>query len=432
VFKKKEEKPKEEEKTSETKPAAFSFVKQKVSGKQEVEDVTRHSMPAVVSKPEQSAKGGGFNFIKQKATATVNEQHNSGDSSKTPSSIAVSLNLGGQEQSGDINTYGNIDQFLTENATNLADGPSGGYKVPSVNGSQKDNISSHDAEDNRSEKKVETKAVPASTKSFNFIKKHKETVDDSKSQKTEEIINETSDIKSLKSLGIGHTDTLSITQEDDFRSAKYKTHSTTDIKDIPRGYEFTRSTKEITSIPKPMPSPQNNLNPQQIKSKCEADLQKNEDSFENLIVRIHNQKLKLRAKEVLKEELTTELEQCILKEEEAIQNNDFDAAQEIENHICELRDRIESVAAQVTDLGREMSSLRDNELLLIRNKTKVVDESMNAFNKLKSNQEYELETFQNNDINKHKNDNIKIKKLKEKLEILNNNLENEKSVSVNV
>jgi hypothetical protein len=415
VFKKKEEATKDEEKVPENKPGAFSFVKHKALPKQESEDLTRHSMQAKTDGPVK----GSFNFIK-KATGTSN--NNDSNNTNSGSSIAVSVNLNNQEQNADINTYGNIDQFLTENATNL-----GNNKANITNTDVKDNFSSNDVgagnnDDNRSEKKLETK--PSGTgKSFNFIKKQKEIhQDETKSQKTEEIY-EPSDMKSLKSLRINNTDALSMTNEDDVKSLKHKTSSASDMK-----ITAVKSTKELVNVNKP-PTPTNLNNPEKIKSKCEADLQKNEESFENLVVKIHTLKLKLKAKEILKEELNSELEQNIQKEEEAIQNNDFDTAQDIENNVCELRDRIEAIALQITELNKDMTGLRDNELLLIRNKTKVIEESMNAFNKLKSNQEYELETFQNNDINKHKNDHIKIKKLKEKLEILHTNLENEKSVN---
>jgi hypothetical protein len=63
---------------------------------------------------------------------------------------------------------------------------------------------------------------------------------------------------------------------------------------------------------------------------------------------------------------------------------------------------------------------------LIKNKTKLLDETYNAFNKLKKSGEYELETLSNTEISKHKNDNIKIKKLKEKLDFLKSNLDSDK------
>jgi len=124
--------------------------------------------------------------------------------------------------------------------------------------------------------------------------------------------------------------------------------------------------------------------------------------------------------------LNEKLQEIINKEEEAINNNDFDEAQVIENKVSEIRELIQENKASIEDIQKQMIDLREQEIQLIKKKAKILEESFNVFNKIKKSGEYELETFKNTEISRNKNDSIKIKKLKEKLDFLNSNLESDK------
>jgi hypothetical protein len=120
------------------------------------------------------------------------------------------------------------------------------------------------------------------------------------------------------------------------------------------------------------------------------------------------------------------LEELALKEEEAINKNDFEEAQVIENKISDIKSEIKEINKETSDTEKAMIKLREEELVQIKNKSKILEETYNAFNKIKKSGEYELEKFRNTEVSKHKNDNIKIKKLKEKLDFLKSNLDSDK------
>jgi hypothetical protein len=408
-----------------------------VPPKQEEDDnITRHTMPASISNKDESTKGQsakGFNFIKAKTPIT-----NPPESTNTVSSANVSVKENSTTENIDyFSGFGNIDQFLTENANILGNNTSSNNTGTVDDIAVSNEISSRKlTDDNKSVNKVETNtttAKPTAAKvGFNFIKKQKDVQDgDTKSSykaEEKEIVNENTEVKSFKSLRLGHADNTSVSMDDESKHAssvkqepiEHRKESTADLFKLKDSKISSKSTTNIPSL----------NNPEKIKAKLESDILKNEELFENLIVKMHSLKVKLSQKETEKAELISEKTDYTHREEEAIANNDFEEAEAIENYISELNSKIDKITSDIENFNKDMVSLRDNELLIIRSRMKVIDESMAAFGKLKTSQEYEFETFQNNDINKHKNDNIRIKKLKEKLEILQSSLENDKAVNI--
>jgi hypothetical protein len=152
------------------------------------------------------------------------------------------------------------------------------------------------------------------------------------------------------------------------------------------------------------------------------------DALDNLIYKIHNIKIKIKEKNREAVKLDELLQINLHKEEEAIHNNDFDKAQEIENTICETREKLSKIKINLEELNKEMSKLRDSELVVLRHRAKVVDESINSANQLHKTKQNEMIEFQNKESKKHSSDNIKITKLKEKLDFLQSNLKTEKDV----
>ncbi len=160
------------------------------------------------------------------------------------------------------------------------------------------------------------------------------------------------------------------------------------------------------------------------------DLMQSKDTFDNLIYKLHNVKIKIKDKLKETKNLEELLDINIHKEEEAIHNNDFDRAQEIENTICETRERLSNIRLTLEELNKEMSKLRDSELIVIRHRAKVLEESINSTNLLHKTKQNEMIDYQNKESKKHTGDNVKITKLKEKLDFLQSNLKTEKDVFI--
>jgi chromosome segregation ATPase len=149
--------------------------------------------------------------------------------------------------------------------------------------------------------------------------------------------------------------------------------------------------------------------------------------MKDLFIKFHNLKKIRILKEKEKINLKIELEHLTYLENLAIESNDFDEAQAIENKIIELKDRLHKIDEDKDSYNNELLELRNEELKILKNKENLLEETSNKLLKLKSKQQKEIDNFTNNELSKHKNDNIKIKKLVEKLQFLKTDLEEKKS-----
>jgi hypothetical protein len=167
-----------------------------------------------------------------------------------------------------------------------------------------------------------------------------------------------------------------------------------------------------------------------VKARVASEIEKNQESFNMLVKKIRNLRVRLANQENELRKPTLEIEELLKKENEAIQINDFDEAQNIEVKLEECRKHVEKINLMIEESKKEMQKLREQELNLLKTKQKLVAEASESYKKAKQGSEMELETFQNNDINKHRNDKIKINKLKEKLDFLKNNLDVDRTVKI--
>jgi hypothetical protein len=147
-----------------------------------------------------------------------------------------------------------------------------------------------------------------------------------------------------------------------------------------------------------------------------------------LIIKIKNLRTKISDQENDLNFLYTEINKLTIKENEAIDNNDFDEAHNIEIILCDKRNQAIDMKKLIEESQKEMILFREEELIIIKNKQRILEEGQQNFKIIKLSQENELENFQNDELNTHKNDNIKIIKLKKKLDIIKNNLDTDKTV----
>jgi len=164
-----------------------------------------------------------------------------------------------------------------------------------------------------------------------------------------------------------------------------------------------------------------------IRANIKESKKKNEDFLKEILIKIHLIKTVIYNKEDILKSKNQELETVLNNQVIATENNDFDEAQELENYATKIKDVIKDLKRILSENEREMVLLREQEILCIKQRIKVYEDSQNILQNLKQSQESELDHFVNTNISKHKNDKIKIKKMNEKLEILKSNLETKKS-----
>ncbi len=405
-IKKAEEEPKPKEETNMNQ--TFSFVKKTTNTE---------------NKPPEAGKG--FSFIK-KTTPGVNESFNN----DIPETRQSDSNI-------NISNFNNLDQFLSEN----------------------ENILLGRKEEEKIEQKVEQEPVKPSfgfikkeepkKGGFNFIKK-KDVVEEKQTD------NDISEIKSIYSQTNNFVnDDISVNLEEETQKSAHNT-SYVDNRSVQEGLRAVysgsvKSDKAETNEGRiAMAYEEKIQEPPKTSSKKELehvvtikrediispkakveDMLQSKDALDNLIYKIHNIKVKIKDKNKEVKVLEELLEINIHKEEEAIHNNDFDRAQEIENTICETRERLSKIKLSLEELNKEMSKLRNSELIVIRHRTKVLEESINSANQLFKTRQNEMIEFENKESKKHSSDNIKITKLKEKLDFLQANLKTEKDVKYN-
>ncbi len=169
-----------------------------------------------------------------------------------------------------------------------------------------------------------------------------------------------------------------------------------------------------------------------IRANIKDSMKKNEDNLKDIIIKIHLIKTVIYAKEDSLNNKKKELDTVLSNQQVATENNDFDEAQELENHATCIKDFIRDLKKVLQENEKEMVTLREQELACIKQRIKVFEEAQATLKKLKNRQDEDLENFVNNNIYRHKNDKIKIKKMNEKLEILKQNLETKKSVFLHV
>lgn len=109
--------------------------------------------------------------------------------------------------------------------------------------------------------------------------------------------------------------------------------------------------------------------------------------------------------------------------QDAIENEDYEKAALIEEELSNKIAKEDSYKQELEKLNKDLTQLRERELMYYSLSAKAYNDIKDAFTKMKIVMDKELEDFKTKDISKQKNTQFKIKKMKEKLENLSQNLE---------
>jgi hypothetical protein len=446
-----------------TKGTGFDFLK-----KRHPDSIT-NSDPNISNNSKEdsntaSNKANNFKFIKSKnTTVNVISPASNKELNNNLADIASSGLIGNSANSDSASKksdFVNLDNLLNEKENYFNSILNADLSTNHLNNQNVLNSSSHIITNNEKEETSDNKDIsphiinnpPEVKKSFGFLKKKVEgktentgnilqsklnpdpTLDAALTQDNN-VKDEDWDNRSFKSLKINNnikSDNIFMNIEEDNKSIKNMGDTScisNPMKESPSNKAPSYSFNKRDNEPKPTSNNVFNFLPQpeQMKKRCYEDIAKSEESYKDIILNFYNVKVKLRTKEEELKKIHKESESLYEREEEAIANNEFDEAQSIENLITANKRRVEGIQATIKKYKEEMNTYREHELLNQRKRLKILDETLTSFKKMKSQQDYELESFQNTDLNKHKNDNIKIKKLKEKLDFLKTNLDSDKN-----
>lgn len=164
-----------------------------------------------------------------------------------------------------------------------------------------------------------------------------------------------------------------------------------------------------------------------MKKICYKDFIQEIIQMKDLYIKFHNLKQIKDFKTLEKEKLNNELKVLILLEDQAISKNDFEEAEIIENKIVEIRTNLEKLESDRENFYSEMINLREEELKMYKNSEKILVDTSKKLSQLKLHLEKEIESFNNNELVKHKNEGITIKNLVEKLQFLKSDIEENKA-----
>jgi hypothetical protein len=137
--------------------------------------------------------------------------------------------------------------------------------------------------------------------------------------------------------------------------------------------------------------------------------------------------LKLNSKKNELELKNTEKENLIIEEQKAIEENDFEKADHIETSITKLSEKIEEINNNIEEYIKNVMKSRSNEISLMKNSLNDFDNISKDYLKLKENVEETINKFNNNEMVKHKTEELRLEKMFHKLEFLKSNLDIEKS-----
>ena len=115
-----------------------------------------------------------------------------------------------------------------------------------------------------------------------------------------------------------------------------------------------------------------------------------------------------------------------LQSSQAIEEEDYERAGIIEESIEKLKIKEKDIKEKLQEKNETLISIRERELINYSMTSKAYVEVKNSFESLKETMKKEMDIFKTKDLSKHKNDQFKIKKMKEKLDNMQQNLELDK------
>ena len=117
----------------------------------------------------------------------------------------------------------------------------------------------------------------------------------------------------------------------------------------------------------------------------------------------------------------------IKEEQKAIDDNDYEKADNIENKIKELKNNANEILSKIEEETHSLMNIKKKEIEINNNLLSDVNDVTTGYNTLKNKLEEKIDNFTNNELAKHEGENIRLEKLNEKLEFLKTNLEQEKA-----
>ena len=143
---------------------------------------------------------------------------------------------------------------------------------------------------------------------------------------------------------------------------------------------------------------------------------------------LHSKKLVIQNKESDLASLNNQKENLIKEEQKAIDDNDYEKADNIENRIKDIKNKCNEISLKIEEETNLLMDIQKKEIQINNNLLIDISDVSSGYNTLKSKLDEKIENFNNNEMAKHEGENIRLEKLKEKLEFLKNNLEQEKTI----
>lgn len=267
----------------------------------------------------------------------------------------------------------------------------------------------------------DTQASSTTTKKFGFIKKKKQDEDDKLSQ-----TGSVSAVNKLRNeLASDHKEHIIKTNNENDDSVSISASATGYQEEQKKQSKNRLISVSQNSASKEFPSAKQNTpnSPEALKKHCTREIQRNHDQLNEIYSAINKLKHSIH-------ELNSQIkskQDTLDKTSEAIDNaisqDDYALAAELDERSNSIRSQIEKLTGKKSDLNKELIQLRERELIAYKGILNSYSEVSKNFNQLKDHVAKEIEDFQLKDVSKHKNDQFKIKKLKEKLENMQQNID---------
>ncbi len=198
--------------------------------------------------------------------------------------------------------------------------------------------------------------------------------------------------------------------------------------------EYMDMNNNLNEIPKPREEPEHKEEPKEIElteNSIKSKFNNKNNNFKNDYIKyineLHLKKLSLQSKENDLSLLNIQKENLIKEEQKAIDDNDYDKADNIENRIKDIKNKANEILLKIEEETHSLMSIKKKEIELNNNLLSDVNDVTTGYDKLKNKLEEKIDNFTNNELAKHEGENIRLEKLNEKLEFLKTNLEQDKS-----
>lgn len=163
--------------------------------------------------------------------------------------------------------------------------------------------------------------------------------------------------------------------------------------------------------------------PVSLKKQCKENLDRNQTQLFEIYSSINNLKQNINTYNKQIKEKCEQLSNITEKIDIAIADENYLKAEDLQNKTNNIKIQIERLNTKCDELSKELLQLKERELISYKTILNSYKEVSHNFNKLEEHTLKEISDLKVNEISKHKNDEFRIKKLKEKLENLEQSIE---------